>query len=428
LKVNVKKAESTELLDFYRMHVAEQLLPFWDRAFDPVNGGIYTCFNNTGEILQSKNKYSWSQGRFLRTWSRLCEMIENSLVEGDLAVYREQIRKTAWFLKTNVFLEDGKCSFLLSETGEKLEPVPGEGYDVSYYADCFVMLGFAEYGRYVRDREMVEVAYEIYRRVELTISSGSYRSEPYPAPDHLDSHGNYMILLDMSNQMYESFAAFDDPRKGEIGERIAYYIDKILDDFCDESFLIHELIPKDPSDEEAQNQLLARHINPGHTIESMWFVMSGAIKIGNNQAVTQAARVIKQAYAIGWDKEFGGILHYVDLDGGKPSGTRIGGKFEQLILDTWDTKLWWAHSEALYSTMFAYDLTKDPEMLELYNKTHEYTFLTFPNPDAQIGEWIQIRTRDGMPLSQVVALPVKDPYHIMRNFLLMIELLISKLR
>jgi N-acylglucosamine 2-epimerase len=47
---------------------------------------------------------------------------------------------------------------------------------------------------------------------------------------------------------------------------------------------------------------------------------------------------------------------------------------------------------------------------------------TFPHPDPAVGEWIQIRDRAGRPLEQVVALPVKDPYHIARNLLQLLAL------
>jgi N-acylglucosamine 2-epimerase len=46
----------------------------------------------------------------------------------------------------------------------------------------------------------------------------------------------------------------------------------------------------------------------------------------------------------------------------------------------------------------------------------------FPQPDSAIGEWIQIRDRRGEPLDIVVALPVKDPYHIARNLIQALEL------
>ena len=65
----------------------------------------------------------------------------------------------------------------------------------------------------------------------------------------------------------------------------------------------------------------------------------------------------------------------------------------------------------------------DEKFRALYDKVSEYVFRVFPNPDKEVGEWIQILGRENKPLDKVVALPVKDPYHIMRNFMLIIELL-----
>ncbi len=89
------------------------------------------------------------------------------------------------------------------------------------------------------------------------------------------------------------------------------------------------------------------------------------------------------------------------------------------------SKLLWVHSESLYSTLLFGD---DPEIAEWYPRVKEYTFKTFPNRENERGEWIQIRARDGAPENRVVALPVKDPFHIMRNLLLIIELLETKIK
>jgi len=93
------------------------------------------------------------------------------------------------------------------------------------------------------------------------------------------------------------------------------------------------------------------------------------------------------------------------------------------VQNDWDSKLWWPHSESLYTTLLCYEKSQDLNFLELYKKSYDYTFKTFPNPDPSVGEWIQIRNRLGLPVQKVVALPVKDPYHIMRNVILIIELL-----
>ena len=70
-----------------------------------------------------------------------------------------------------------------------------------------------------------------------------------------------------------------------------------------------------------------------------------------------------------------------------------------------------------------YCRTGDEAFLTLFEKVFDYTYKTFPNPDRSIREWIQIRTREGKPQEKVVALPVKDPYHIIRNVMMIIELL-----
>ena len=86
-------------------------------------------------------------------------------------------------------------------------------------------------------------------------------------------------------------------------------------------------------------------------------------------------------------------------------------------------KLWWVHAEALYCTLLYYIRTGDSAFLDWHNKVFAYTFTHFPNPDREVREWVQILKRDGTPQEKVVALPVKDPYHITRAFMLIIELL-----
>ena len=96
---------------------------------------------------------------------------------------------------------------------------------------------------------------------------------------------------------------------------------------------------------------------------------------------------------------------------------------ERLIRETWSSKLWWPHSEALYASLLAYRVGGKGSDARWYERLHGYVFDTFPNPDASVGEWIQIRDRAGAPMDKVVALPVKDPFHIVRNVLAVLELL-----
>ena len=84
---------------------------------------------------------------------------------------------------------------------------------------------------------------------------------------------------------------------------------------------------------------------------------------------------------------------------------------------TWDTKLWWVHAETMYATALLARRTGSPQLTRWADRVREYTLGTFPDPCGR--EWIQIRARDGIPLDEVVALPVKDPMHIARSLLLL---------
>lgn len=110
---------------------------------------------------------------------------------------------------------------------------------------------------------------------------------------------------------------------------------------------------------------------------------------------------------------------------GEPVGSTDGVADEPMTrqLSGWDDKLWWVHSEALYTTLLCYARSGDPGFLDWHDRIFAYTFRTFPNPDPEVREWIQIRRRDGSPQEKTVALPVKDPYHIARNLVLLLELL-----
>lgn len=413
------------LLEFYKHHATRVLLPFWmDRALDERNGGVYTCFNNVGDKLISTDKYTWSQGRSVWVLSRLFSLCAENTLSWAPEKCLQQARKTVEFLRDHAILENSNCAFLLSETGEKKESVPGEGFDTSFYADCFVIIGFAEYARVARDDEILDLALRLYDSVIHRLERGNVRTEPYHIPEGYKSHSIPMIMLNTSQELRRALDSFAHQRISELRERSWSYAANIMGPFRLDDDTIAEMLPDDGSPTDS---ILYRHVNPGHALESMWFVISEAVEQNWDESVYDAATVIKRALELGWDDEHGGLLRFVDRGGGEPKGRRIGEPYERLILETWDMKLWWPHSEALYATLLANEHTEDKDLLRLYKQVHEYTFRTFPNPDGQVGEWIQIRDRQGRPVEQQVALPVKDPYHILRSVLLIIELLHHKL-
>lgn len=418
---------TADLLNVYRRHVDEILLPFWMRAVDGEHGGVFTCFNNRGTERLSSDKYTWSQGRFIWIWSRLVWLRRQGMMEGEAEPLLEQARAAVEFIQEHAFLESGSIAFLLTETGERKESIPSAGYDTSFYADCFVVLGFTEYARVSGELHVLLQALELYDSIMRRLGSANVRSEPYPAPEGLELHAYSMIMLNVSQELAEVLGQFRHARAQDVDDDSLRFMETIVGRFAAEDGTLFEMV-----DEQGVNgkkeTLLCRYVNPGHTIECMWFIMKTAERHRRKDVIKQACDITKHALELGWDTEYGGLLRFVDYKGGQPKGTLTGDENERLILGSWDTKLWWPHSESMYTTLLAYEMSGDEAFRIWYEQIHEFTFKVFPNPDPDVGEWIQIRNRHNEPLDKIVALPVKDPYHILRNMLLLVELLTKRVK
>jgi N-acylglucosamine 2-epimerase len=416
-------SDIAKLYDFYVRHVEETLLPFWLRAVDPVDGGVHACFNNEGTALISREKYTWTQGRFVWVWSRLAQMCAEGRIRGDAAAFLEQAGKTVQFIRQHAILPSGSCAFLLTSEGGTIKD------DTSFFADCYVVLGLCEYATVADDRSVLEDALKLFDSIEARLADGSFRTEPYSIPAGLKAHSVPMIMLHVTNVLSEALQVAEHDRLGDLLRHIGRYGGEIMETFLQPEGHIAEYVPAytEGTDRELKETLLCRHVNPGHSIECMWFVLEAAQRLGRTDWMATAIQTIKHTFRLGWDNEHGGLLRFVDLEGGAPLGRRIGDPYEQLILDSWETKLWWPHSETLFAALFGSFLTGDGELRELYDRMHGYTFRLFPNPDPAAGEWIQIRDRQGAPVQVLAALPVKDPFHILRDCLLILELLEGKI-
>lgn len=428
--------DAASLRSFYEDHLKRVLLPFWLRSTDEENGGYFNCYDNTGEQLVSTDKYTWSQGRFVWIYAKLASMKTDTFDDAERGSFLKLAGDGAKFLMDHCLLENGNCTFVMDKSGApKLIP-PNERYDSSIFADCFVVAGLAKYAATAGDPDSLSFARTLYRSIMERIGSGQYEMAPYPTPEGYKSHNIPMILLNVTQELLEAEEALGaegceagTARAGAVETaewlrgNMRTFLHDIMDHFVDTDGVLNEMIA---SDLTRVDSLLGRYCNPGHSIEDMWFVIHGAAKLGMEPYIAKAIRTAQKMVKLGWDDQYGGLLLFVDRDGGRPRGDMSGIEHTAMVKQieqNWDNKLWWPHSEALYTTMLGYSLTKDETLLADYRSIHDYTFRTFPHPDERVGEWIQIRRRNGEPIDKVVALPVKDPYHIIRNVIYMIELL-----
>ena len=418
--------EATALRGFFENELKNNLLSFWlQRCVDEENGGYVNCFSNDGVYLVSKDKYAWSQGRFLWIFSRLARTESRLFSPSERKRFLTLAQSGRDFLMRHVLIAPGdyRCIFLMNADGSPKYADGADVLDASIYADYFVSIGMSQYALAANDRESWEFAKHLYESVWDRYQSGRYKSLPYPLSPRYQAHAKPMFLNHISCEMHEAALRFEPAYADGLKDRIRQSANEVFDVFMDQNGFIHE--NKDVNGQFPPN-LFGEHINPGHIIEDMWFQVLSEETLGRHDLDEKIALATLRALNAGWDPEYGGVFHFVSPEGhclhGDP-GDAANEPQMSLITGDWGSKLWWVHSECLYTTLLLYDRLERQEFLDWFRTIFQYTFATFPNPDQEIREWIQIRTREGKPQEKVVCLPVKDPFHIMRDVVLILELL-----
>jgi len=403
---------------FYADQIQYNFLPYWSKFVDAEHGGILNCINNNGDSMLAEDKFTWSQGRWLWILGKIYELNRKGAFSAVSEESLEMWMKGTWdFIKNHSIYGDSICCYVLTRDGQKKKDERTGRYDASIYADCFALIGMSQYVKVMGYREGLETVDQLYHSIVRRIEARDFLTEPYPIPDGYEIHGIPMILVNTVQEYILMRQSLNLP----VEEETAYARGKlefILNELYDGKGHIRE---HKSTPERYQDYMLDRHLNPGHTLEDAWFWVEFLETFGGlEEYLPEISEIVKETFAVGWDEEYGGLLRFVDNEGGRPRGINTGSAYEKLMEETWDMKLWWPHSEMLYLFPKMYELTGDESFLQAYEKSFTYAFTTFPN--QELGEWIQIRRRDGSPEEKLVALPVKDPFHIMRNLLKNVEL------
>ncbi|MBI4908105.1 MAG: AGE family epimerase/isomerase [Acidobacteria bacterium] len=377
-----------ELAALYRSLLLDGIVPFWwTRGVDCDHGGVLSSMQEDGTPI-SGDKYIWSQGRFAWVASALHARIESR------DQFLDAARATVHFLLRHGRNEKGHWVYRTTREGRMIEG------PTSIYSDCFAVYGLSEYYRITRDQQAIDVALETWHGIRARVEDPSFDAvAPYKLQHGRRPHAIPMILTEVSNELAQTTGDSSiDRAAGEYAERILNQHvrpDNILVEFRDWQYQ-----PLPPNEGTA--------VMPGHGIESMWFIMHWARLHKRPDMIEKAAAIIKAQLEASWDPEHGGIYLAIDAEGHPP------------FLANPEKKVWWPHTEALYALLLTHHLTAEPWCMEWYQRVHEWSFAHFP---MECGEWRQRLDRQGNPITELIALPVKDPFHLPRAVILILQLL-----
>ena len=378
------------LRKIYLELLLDGIVPFWSRfGVDVKHGGVLSCMEEDGTPV-SGDKYIWSQARWVWTCSALYNRIEKR------PEFLNWARSTIDFLLKNGRDKKGRWVYHTTREGKMVEGA------VSIYSDCFVVYGLSEYCRAVPNVELLALAKQIFADIQRRIEMPKFsETAPYRLPPNRRSHGIPMILTEVAGELARTTG---DPA---IARAADDYAACVMDHFVrPKRRCLLEYLDRDYQEVPAPE---GTFIMPGHAIESMWFQMHRALARNDRELIQRAVEVLRWHLKKGWDNEYGGIFLGVDAKGTPP------------FLPNSDTKVWWPHTEALYALLLAQKLTGKRWCKKWFDQVYEWSFEHFSMPE--IGEWRQRLDRTGQPITTVVALPVKDPFHLPRSLILSLNLL-----
>lgn len=398
-------------LEDYRRELEYQLndnvMPFWiEKTVDREYGGCLHQLDRDGSVI-SPNKGMWVHGRFLWLLSWLCR------TRGGDDDFWVTSRRVFDFIRSHARDSDGRWWYELTRDGR---PRRKRRY---LFTEVFIALGLSSWAAADPGEESRAAAEEARRDLARLLDHRDTLPPKYAAGlPRMRSHADVMILINLYQEFRSASGSKKEQREwsAEIDLLIAELFRLFVKD--SEGVLLENTGP----DGEIIDTPEGREVNPGHAVETAWFLLDEA-RFRANEApapsgtssarspdearfradealVSRALGILSDALERGWDEEYGGIRAFTDLRGRSP--LRIEARM----------KYWWPHTEAMYAALAAFALTGDPRWRRWFSRITDYTLAAFPDPEEP--EWFGYLFPDGSIANAVKGNLWKGPFHIPR--------------
>ena len=370
------------LRDFYQHQLLHDTIPFWfPRSFDHEHGGFLLMRDADGALIDD-DKAVWIQGRATWLLSTLYNTIEKRTewLEGAALGYA--------FLNEYCFDKDGQMFFHVARNGQ---PIRKRRY---FFSETFYVIAAAAYAKSTGKEEAAENARRIFSKCIEYATTPGLLPPKFTSTRPAKGIGVPMIMINTAQQLRSTIG--DERCDGWIMK----WIDEIEKDFVkDDIRCVMEQVAPDGS---IIDHIDGRTLNPGHAMEGAWFILHEA-KYRNNdkRLINLGCRMLDYMWERGWDKEYGGILYFRDVQG-KP------------VQEYWqDMKFWWPHNEVIIATLLAYLMTGEKKYAQWHKMIHDYSYQHFH--DKKNGEWYGYLHRDGTIAQPAKGNLFKGPFHLPRQ-------------
>ena len=397
-----QRTKLIEMRDWMRSELAASINFWLEHGMDEKNGGVYTCLDRKGDIY-STDKSVWMQGRCGWIYAWLCHLY------GVRPEWLEASKSCLDFMEKYCINREAGDRMYFTVTADG-KPLRQRRY---CFSEGFYAIANAEYYGVTGEKECIERARRAYELI-YQLNNGLIKDPTGMGPKTIPETRTGRALADP--MIYLNITAVMrrcDPENTALYEARAK-------ECCETIFKYHfkpelkcTLESVGPNGELQMDYTAGRVVNPGHDIECSWFVMEQAKHTGDEELRKKAQTLFDYAYEGGWDKEYGGLLYFIDCKGLPPEA------YEH------DMKLWWPHNELLIASMMIYRDTQDEKYLKIFDETLEYCKKVFSDPEY--GDWYGYLRRDGKPTEPACkGSTFKGPFHLPRC-LMMVDQLIDEI-
>lgn len=365
----------------YKKDLTENIMPFWMKyGLDRENGGVYTCVNRDGSLMDT-TKSVWFQGRF----AFICSFAYNNVEKKQ--EWLDAAKSTLEFIEKHCFDEQGHMYFSVTAEGK---PLRKRRY---VFSETFAAIAMSEYALATGDQYWAKRAIQVFEDTQRFLATPGFLPAKFEADVKLQGHSIVMILINVGSCIRK---VVDDPK---LTQQIDESIEKLKKYFIHPEFKC--LLETVGENGEFIDTNMTRTINPGHCIETSWFIMEEAKLRGWDKPMFDLAlQVFDWSWDWGWDKQYGGIINFRDCKNLPPQD------YSQ------DMKFWWPQCETIIASLYAYLGTGDEKYLYRHERISEWTYAHFP--DAEYGEWYGYLHRDGTVAQPAKGNLYKGPFHIPR--------------
>ena len=365
----------------YKKDLTENIMPFWMKyGLDRENGGVYTCVDRDGSLMDT-TKSVWFQGRF----AFICSFAYNNVEKNP--EWLDAAKSTLEFIEKHCFDEQGHMYFSVTAEGK---PLRKRRY---VFSETFAAIAMSEYALATGDQHWAKRAIQVFEDTQRFLATPGFLPAKFEADVKLQGHSIVMILINVGSCIRK---VVDDPK---LTQQIDESIEKLKKYFIHPEFKC--LLETVGENGEFVDTNMTRTINPGHCIETSWFIMEEAKLRGwDKPMLDMALQVFDWSWDWGWDKQYGGIINFRDCKNLPPQD------YSQ------DMKFWWPQCETIIASLYAYLGTGDEKYLYRHERISEWTYAHFP--DAEYGEWYGYLHRDGTVAQPAKGNLYKGPFHIPR--------------